>query len=81
MENISNILDKVILGELTRAEAESRLLGLFSVSGSCSDNKHRRHITEKELKLAAKELRLQYGLITHIINKVRQMQTKSDNYR
>ena len=32
MDNISDILDKVILGELTHAEAESKLLNLFSVS-------------------------------------------------
>lgn len=38
---------------------------------------HKRQITEKELKLAAKELRLKAGLIDHIINKVREMQSNS----
>ena len=43
------------------------------------DGKHHRQITEKELKLAAKELKLKYGLMHHIINKVRDMQSKSGN--
>jgi DnaJ-class molecular chaperone len=33
-KNISNILDKLILGELTHAEAESKLSGLFSITRS-----------------------------------------------
>jgi hypothetical protein len=36
-----------------------------------------RQITEKELKIACKELRLQHGLIELIINKVRENQSKS----
>jgi len=51
------------------------------VSGSCTDGKHRRQITEKELKLAAKEVRLEWGLIEYLINKVRKMQVNSGNYR
>jgi hypothetical protein len=34
-----------------------------------------RQITEKELKIAAKQLRLQYGLIELIINQVRKNQS------
>lgn len=51
------------------------------VSGCCTDGKHRRHITEKELKLAAKEVRLERGLIEYLINKVRKMQVNSGNDR
>jgi hypothetical protein len=36
-----------------------------------------RHITEKELKIAAKELRVQNGLIELIIQQVRKNQSKN----
>ena len=58
----------------------SKQLILHSISGCCTDGKHHRQITEKELKLAVKELKLQYGLINHIINKVRDMQSKSRKF-
>jgi hypothetical protein len=58
---------------------EHKQLTQQDVNGTCSKKTHRRHITEKELKLVANELNLQYGLITHIINKVREMQAKNDN--
>ena len=37
-----------------------------------------RQITEKELKIACKELKIQVGLIELIINKVRENQRKSN---
>ena len=40
------------------------------------ENKMRRQITEKELKIAAKQVRLQVGLIELLINKVRENQVK-----
>lgn len=54
---------------------------LQNVSGCCTDSKHRRQITEKELKLAAKEVKLERGLIEYLINKVRKMQVSSGNHR
>jgi len=59
----------------------SKQLILHGVSGCCNDGKHHRQITEKELKLAAKEIQLKHGLIEYIINKVRKMQSNSGNNR
>ena len=71
------------LYDLTELATERiiKLLNLHDVSGCCTDGKHRRHITEKELKIAAKEVKLQYGLIDYIIKKVRKMQVNSGNNR
>ena len=41
--------------------------------------KHRRHITEKELRIAAKECNLQYGVVDYLIQWVRKNQAKSNN--
>jgi len=51
------------------------------VNGSCTDRLHKRQITEKELKITAKEIKLQYGLIDYIIRQVRTRQEKSGNCR
>jgi len=40
--------------------------------------KHRRQITEKGLKIAAKDIQLQVGLIEYIIERVRKNQLKSN---
>jgi hypothetical protein len=41
--------------------------------------KHRRQITEKELRIAAKECDLQYGVIDYLIQWVRKNQAESNN--
>lgn len=41
------------------------------------NNYMERQITEKELKIAAKQINLQFGLIELLINKVRENQSKS----
>lgn len=46
------------------------------VGGRKTFPKHPRHITEKELKLAAKHINLQRGVIEHLINAVRENQSK-----
>lgn len=40
--------------------------------------KHKRQITEKELKIAAKQINLQVGLIEYLIAKVRENQSVSE---
>ena len=40
--------------------------------------KHTRHITEKELKIAARNINLQHGLIEYIISEVRVIQQNSE---
>jgi len=67
--------------EAKKFKEQAELLGLFSVSGAYTDGKHKRQITEKELKIAAKEINLQYGLIEYIIGQVRKRQEKSGNLR
>ena len=83
-ENIERLKQYLIaIEKLEKDKSETSDSGLNKhfVSGSCTDGKHRRQITEKELKLAAKEVRLERGLIEYIINKVRKMQVNSGNYR
>jgi len=60
-------------------QMEEQRIDEYLVNYNYNNGKHHRQITEKELKFAAKELKLKYGLITHIINKVRNMQSKSGN--
>lgn len=93
IENRTNQLKQEVGLALSRVECEQfvgsciysvpgvKNLNLHDVSGCCTDGKHHRQITEKELKLAAKEIKLKYGLIEYIINKVRHMQANSGNNR
>ena len=39
-----------------------------------AETKTRKHITEKEIKIAAKNLKLQYGLAIMLINEIRSVQ-------
>jgi len=75
-----DMLDEFIT-DAEKLEAQVKNLDLHSVNGCCTDGKHKRHITEKELKISAKEIRLQNGLIDYIINYVRKRQEKSGNCR
>ena len=60
---------------------EKAALHLQNVTRSCTDGTHKRQITERELKITAKEINLQYGLIDYIITQVRKRQEQSGNYR
>ena len=42
------------------------------------DSGHRRNITEKEIRIAQKQLRMYDGTVQHLIDKIRENQTKSN---